>query len=268
MVVDRKGITVKVELDVYSEAELRALGTFANALADARASDMAHKLSDMDNVKGIYLMKAQGAAGPEEALNPVKVPDEPITQQQAEALVADATKPARERGKPSHGAARRTKAEIAEDEAADKADAALRAAGEETGAIVADKNLDDEKGSISDSPEDRVDPDNPEDAAQDAADEAAETAAQKAETGGKLTLDDVRTKIGGYVKLFGMDAAQKDGPTVIAMVIGESTEKGDDGKPRPRKVSDIPDDQAIIQKVIAGVEEMTTKNPFKRDKVA
>ena len=205
------------------------------------------------------------AAGPGPA---IKVPDEPITQQQAEALVADATKPARERGKPSHGAARRTKAEIAEDEAADKADAALRAAGEETGAIVADKNLDDEKGSISDSPEDRVDPDNPEDVAQDAADEAAETAAQKAETGGKLTLDDVRTKIGGYVKLFGMDAAQKDGPTVIAMVIGESTEKGDDGKPRPRKVSDIPDDQAVIQKVIAGVEEMTAKNPFKRDKVA
>lgn len=161
------------------------------------------------------------AAGPGPA---IKVPDEPITQQQAEALVADATKPARERGKPSHGAARRTKAEIAEDEAADKADAALRAAGEETGAIVLDKNLDDEKGSISDSPEDRVDPDNPEDVAQDAADEAAETAAQKAETGGKLTLDGVRKASGLYAHKFGVAAAAEDIREFIGMPMLECPE--------------------------------------------
>lgn len=157
-----------------------------------------------------------------------------------------ATGALRERGKASSGSTRRTKAEIAEDDAADKADAALRAAGEETGAVVADKQV----AGIS-TGEARVDPDDPEDAAQDAADEAAETAV---ETGGKLTVDNVRTALGAYVKKYGMDAAQQDGPKLISMVCGE-------GKV---KMSDIPDDQAVLQKVVDGIGEMLTKNPFER----
>lgn len=88
--------------------------------------------------------------------------------------------------------------------------------------------------------------------AQDAADEAAETEATKT----ALTLDDVRNALGGYVNLFGLEAAMLDGPVVITKVCGE-------GKV---KVSDVPEDK--IAAVIAGVQEMITKNPFARAKVA
>ena len=104
----------------------------------------------------------------------------------------------------------------------------------------------------------RIGPANPEDAAQDAADEAAEAEKVKAAAGGKLTHDDVRSALKGYVTAFGMQAAMEDGPKVITLVVGE-------GKV---KVSDIPDDQDVLAKVIAGIEEMTAKNPFKRDAVA
>lgn len=149
--------------------------------------------------------------------------------------------PKRERGKAAQGRARRTKEEIAEDEAADAADAAAKTAGEETGAVVADRQ-------ISTSPEDRVD------AEQDAADEAAETAAAKVETGNNLTHDDVRNALGAYVKAYGMPAAQEDGPKVITLMFGE-------GK---SKVSDIPDIQEDLAKAVAGIKEMTTKNPYSR----
>ncbi|AKR54365.1 hypothetical protein XM25_00805 [Devosia sp. H5989] len=158
--------------------------------------------------------------------------------------------PQRERGKPAQGRARRTKEEIAEDEAAEAADAAVKAAGEETGAVVADRQ-------ISSSPEDRVDPDNDADAAQDAADEAAETAQQKAASGKAQTLDDVRAALGKYVKAYGMAAAQEDGPKVIALVLGKKH-----SPEAPCKISDIPDDK--IAAAIAGVEEMIQKNPYNR----
>lgn len=161
---------------------------------------------------------------------------------------ADASATSRERGKPAAGRARRTKEEIAEDEAADAADAARVAAGAETGATVADRQ-------ISSGTEDRVDPDNPADAAQDADDEAAETATAKASSDKPLTHDDVRNALGRYVKKFGMDAAQQDGPAVITLMFGE-------GK---AKVSDIPDTQEDLGKAVAGIEEMIIKNPFKRE---
>lgn len=156
------------------------------------------------------------------------------------------TAPKRERGKPSAGSARRTKAEIAEDEAAEQADAARAAAGAETGAEVADRQ-------ISTSPEDRHDPNNPDDVA-DAADEAAETAAVKEAAGNTLTHDDVRNALGAYVKAYGMPAAQEDGPAVITLMFGE-------GK---AKVSDIPNTQEALAKAVAGIKEMTTKNPYSR----
>lgn len=151
--------------------------------------------------------------------------------------------PQRERGKPSPGKARRTKEEIAEDEAADKADAERAAAGAETGAEVADRQ-------ISASPEDRQDPDNP----QDAADEKAETEATKAASGKKLTHDDARGALGKYVNRFGMEAALEDGPKVLNLLFGESVSK----------VSAIPDDQESLAKAVAGIDEMTAKNPYKR----
>ncbi|MBI2240266.1 MAG: hypothetical protein HYU59_05615 [Magnetospirillum gryphiswaldense] len=92
-----------------------------------------------------------------------------------------------------------------------------------------------------------------EDAAQDDADEQAESDIEKKE----LTRDDVRAVLGKYVQKFGMDAAQEDGPKVIALMFGE-------GK---SKVSDIPEDQDALAKAVAGVEEMLAKNPYNRGAV-
>lgn len=124
----------------------------------------------------------------------------------APADVAAADAPKRERGKPAPGRARRTKEEIAEDEAADKADAAGSSAfGISTGG-------------------DRV---NPEEAAQDAADEAAEDAANR-DAAKPLTLDDVKNAVGLYVTKFGAgdfekgrQIASEDGPGLFVDVLGQ-----------------------------------------------
>lgn len=101
--------------------------------------------------------------------------------------------PKRERGKPSPGASRRTKKEIAEDEAADAADAAKQTAAEEA-------NLtDDVKPAISTGGE-RISPEDE----QDAADEAAET-----EKTGLASIDVLRRLVGDYQKKHGMPAAVK-----------------------------------------------------------
>lgn len=86
--------------------------------------------------------------------------------------------PKRERGKPAPGKARRTKEEIAEDEAADAADAAQAAPAEVQPNISTG--------------EERIDPTTAEDAAQDAADEAAEAEVVKPK---ELTHDDVRAAL-------------------------------------------------------------------------
>jgi hypothetical protein len=104
--------------------------------------------------------------------------------------------------------------------------------------------------------EERIGPeDSPEVVAQDEADEKAESDAAR-DPAKPVTLDDVRSALGEYVRLYGMAAAQEDGPKVITLVCGE-------GK---IKVSDIADDK--IAAVVSGVKEMSDKNPFKREKVA
>ncbi len=173
----------------------------------------------------------------EAAARTVVVPTEPITQAQAEALVAAATK--RERGKASPGSTRRTKAEIAEDEAADAADAAAKSPPVER--------------DITNNPENRG-ADDEATAEQDAADEKAEADA-KVDASAPLTHDDVCAAMGKYVKAYGMAAAQADGPILIQRVLGDETKS---------KISELPDDQAVLAKAVAGVEEMISKNPFKR----
>lgn len=112
---------------------------------------------------------------------------EPVEQTEPEAT-AEAPNPARERGKPAPGRARRTKAEIAEDEAADAADAA--------------KAVDEGKPQIS-TGEERVGPqDDPETAAQDAADEAAETAGKTLPP-----IERLRAAVGEYRKKHGVPAS-------------------------------------------------------------
>lgn len=104
--------------------------------------------------------------------------------------------------------------------------------------------------------EERIGPeDSPEVAAQDEADEKAESDAAR-DPEKPVTLDDVRSALGEYVRIYGMAAAQEDGPKVITLVCGE-------GKV---KVSDVPDDK--VAAVVSGVKEMSEKNPFKREKVA
>lgn len=146
--------------------------------------------------------------------------------------------PKRERGKPAPSKARRTKEEIAEDEAADAADAAQAAPTEAPANISTG--------------EERIDPATAEDAAQDAADEAAEAEVVKPK---ELSHDDVRAALQKYVTRFGMAAAMEDGPKVFTMLFGDEVVK----------VSAVPADQDSLAKAVAGIEEMLTKNPFKRE---
>lgn len=145
--------------------------------------------------------------------------------------------PKRERGKPAPGKARRTKEEIAEDEAADAAEATAFA-------TEAPSNIS--------TGEERIDPATAEDAAQDAADEAAEAETVKPK---ELSHDDVRAALQKYVTRFGMAAAMEDGPKVFTMLFGDEVVK----------VSAVPSDQDSLGKAVAGIEEMLTKNPFKRE---
>lgn len=115
----------------------------------------------------------------------------------AEDFYAAKPAPARVPGQPSPGKARRTKAEIAEDEAAAKA------SHDRVAAIKEDV--------LAGATGQQTAYDTPEDAAQDAADEAAETAANK--TG--LTLDDLRHAAARYQKKFGMAAAVAGIPTLL-----------------------------------------------------
>lgn len=156
-------------------------------------------------------------------------------QEVAQAEQAEA--PKRERGKPAPGKARRTKEEIAEDEPADAAEATATA-------TEAPSNIS--------TGEDRIDPATAEDAAQDAADEAAEAEVVKPK---ELTHDDVRAALQKYVTRFGMAAAMEDGPKVFTMLFGDEVVK----------VSAVPSDQDSLGKAVAGIEEMLTKNPFKRE---
>lgn len=107
--------------------------------------------------------------------------------------------------------------------------------------------------------EERVGPeDSPETQAADAADEQAESDAAKADNPA-VTHDDVRGALGAYVKTYGMAAAQEDGPKLLALAFpGKGVVK----------ISDIPDDQASLKSALAGVNEMTAKNPYERAAVA
>lgn len=73
---------------------------------------------------------------------------------------------------------------------------------------------------ISAQPENRVDPENPEDAAQDQADEQAETDTGR-DPDAPLTAEDLKAAMSAYVEKFGMPAAQSDGVGVFKAALGE-----------------------------------------------
>lgn len=173
----------------------------------------------------------------------------------AEVAGTEAQQP-RERGKPAPGRARRTKEEIAEDEAADAAEAAASETGDGNDAAET------ETRSISRGPENRVSPEDvAEDDAQDAADEAAEVEeTRKDET--PLTHDDVRAAMTVYVNTYGLPATQEDGPKLIGSALGKPP-KGEEYW----KLSLIPDDQGALRKVVEAFKGAVAKNPYSRAKV-
>jgi hypothetical protein len=135
--------------------------------------------------------------------------------------------PARERGKPAPGKARRTKAEIEEDEAADAAGA--------TTSVVSETSTDSVQ-QIS-TGENRVGPED----AQDAADEKAEADAKR----DGLTHDDLRGAVAKYQKKYGMTACVADIPQIIGCAIAE--------------VAD-----ADIASALEAIEQGVELNPFGR----
>ena len=225
-------MTVKIEITADNAAEAREelarlLGTPALAYAIQK---MVHELPSVETMRqaptdeDVDAAVAACMAEPEPAA-PVHVVEDALK------ATAPVEAPKRERGKPSPGKARRTKEEIAEDEAADRADAS--AAPES-----------DAPANIS-TGEERIDPTSPEDAAQDAADEAAEVEATRSAA---LTHDDVRQALGAYVKAFGMPAAMEDGPKLIGF----------------QKVSDIPAEQGPLGAAVEAVTAAIEANPFGR----
>ncbi len=147
--------------------------------------------------------------------------------------------PARKRGEPSPGKACRTKAEIAEDEAADKADG-LAQSGQSEAAPADDAGTQ----------------------AQDQADEQAEVEQNRDEEK-PLTVDDVKKLATAYANNYGMPAAQEDGPKIFVEALGNPPE----GEPF-WKFSLVPTDQAALQKLASIWKRALDENPLKRAKVA
>lgn len=153
------------------------------------------------------------------ALTPIQrsVEDGTFTVRSAtdeERAAVGVTTGARVRGQPAPGKARRTKAEIAEDEAAEAS-----------------------TGNISTNPENRVGPeDDAETAAQDAADEAEEVEENR-DVDEPLTVDDLRQAVGRYNAAFGMEATIAN----INGIIG-------------CKQSDVPNTQEALTTAIAKVD--------------
>lgn len=158
------------------------------------------------------------------------------TERMLEAAAAAEEAPKRERGKPAPGRARRTKEEIAEDEAADKADAANA----------------EPQPNISAEPENRVDP---AEAAQDAEDEAADEANAPAP---EATRDDVRAAMLAYQAAYGTPALMAD----MSTILNEEYPAGG-----VTKLSEIPDTSDDFAKITARLNDALANNTFSRDKV-
>lgn len=155
-----------------------------------------------------------------------RAPGEGITGQTATILVLDDVghpAPARKRGEPSPGRKRRTREEVAEDEAAEKYEAL------NSGKL---------EGAQSSTGEARLGPeDDAETAALDAADEAAEVEAAR-DPQNPLTLDDLRKVVGELTAKVGMAVSVKAVPAILGC-----------------KMTEVPDTQEALGEAIAKVRE-------------
>lgn len=186
---------MKIELELWASTQLDAFGDFCKALAAAQKAEEKEKLAYYDTAMPKILGGATSQPAEGALLHDVPVP--------AEDDGSIPASPKRERGKPAPGRARRTKEEIAEDEAADKADAASGI------------------GLGISSGEERVGPeDGPEVQAQDAADEQAEVDANR-DAEAPLTIEDLKMAMSEYVTKFDMGAAQEDGVNIFGDALGK-----------------------------------------------
>lgn len=189
-------MTIKIEIEVPTDLVLKGFGSEYLDMA-AGALGFARGVSSVSQTAVTPMFKEwpdekTAAREVAEMESRAKQP-EPADTKHIVTTVDGKEVSRRERGKPSPGKARRTKEEIAEDEAADAADAAKQTAAEEA-------NLtDDVKPAIS-TGEERISPEDE----QDAADEAAET-----EKTGLAPIDVLRRLVGDYQKKHGMPAAVK-----------------------------------------------------------
>jgi len=151
-----------------------------------------------------------------------------VKEEPAPEKAASATGPIRQFGKAPEGKSRRTKEEIAEDDAVaalaekagvptDKLEAAIADRGHAAVMAEIQNHLDAQGGqpNISASPEDRRNPDDP----QDAADEKAE--ADAGHDGDNVTIDDLREAMNAFVEKKGMPEAQKSGPGIFEGALGK-----------------------------------------------
>lgn len=164
----------------------------------------------------------------------------------------------RKRGEASPGKARRTKAEIAEDEAAE---AVSIASYKELPSDATSEQVAEAFAGIRSGVADRVDPDNQDDAATaaaDAADEAAEADAGR-DADKPLTVDDVKALAVEYQEKYGFEAVQEDGAKIFVEAVGAPPA----GEPF-WKFSILPTDQASLAKLAAIWRKAIDLNPLKR----
>lgn len=215
-------MTLEVKLDLYHAEDLDAFSVFAKALADAQRErdkkapkdatfGLRGLIGGIAREPGTWQHVGDGEAASNELISSTETVNDAAETERAatiDEVRAELGIPKRVPGQPSPGKTRRTKAEIAEDEAAAKLEnhhrvAAIKADVMASAIDATERELmADEEAAAYDSPED---------AAQDAADEAAETAANK--TG--LTLDDLRHAAARYQKKFGMAAAVAGIPALL-----------------------------------------------------
>lgn len=217
---------IHITIDLWDAPNKRAFAKFLEE--SAKADDLRLKEKDCDPVSGY----APESALPEKA-QAAKVETKPV----GETPIASMTVPQLKELADKEG--------INLDGATKKADIIARI---EAGPVETSSEPETTE------PEPEGETDAPEVQQQDAADEAAETEAAK--TDEKLTLDDVRNVLGNYVKAYGMNAAQEDGPKLLAEVCGAEV----------TKVSQVPEDK--IADVIAAIKKAGKENRFNRQAVA
>jgi hypothetical protein len=238
---------LKIEIDGWmTPYEYRALGSFFYDLEKGALADRAERGFGKDTLGVDVEQKEPGPSEADDVHVECGTGTGPLTAYPG-GLPEDNPAPKRERGQPSAGRKRRTKEEIAEDEAADAADTQIVKPAISTG-------------------EERADPANPEpeveDDPQDAIDEAEEVEAAR-DPVKPLTHDDVRAQVRDYVTKYGVAMVQKDGPSIFAAALGAPPE----GKPG-WMVFDIPDDQAMLAATVKAWTEAVANNPFGREVVA